>query len=84
MQQIIAFGEIKRRALRIGVTLRQLAEDTGLDPSTAYRAARGGDVRVSTAAKLAEALIAREAALLNELAALHPGMVSDLLRRAAA
>jgi hypothetical protein len=64
--------DIKERAGAINLTLKRLAQAHGLDFTTAYRIARGGDVLVSTHAKLVDALIAEEIRLRDYLLSIHP------------
>lgn len=73
MHYAVAIGEIERRAKAINLCLKDLARAAGLSPSTAYRGARtGADVRLSTSAKLNEALRQHEVDLLRHLARLYP------------
>lgn len=74
MLQIHDFGEIKTRAEAIGVSLKDLARDVGVHHSTAYRGARGGDLKISTVRKLERALVERERRALAHLLLLHPDM----------
>jgi hypothetical protein len=61
MAEILPIGEIKSRCEAIGVSLKQLASSAGIDPATAYSAARGdSDMLSRNLAALTRALIARE------------------------
>lgn len=61
MLQIPSIGEIKVRADAIGVSLKQLARDAGVDPMTAYRGLDDGHgTRAKTIRKLLNALHAHE------------------------
>lgn len=78
MQHAIDISEIKSRAERIGLHVKALAEEAGVDVSTVYRAVQGADMRVSTARQLTAVLVRRERELLAYLQALHPdGEVSS-------
>src|SRR5687768_17570628 len=76
MLQILPLGDLKLRSEKIGVSLKELAIEAGLDPSTPYRLAKaGGDMRVSTAEGLLRALLSHERRLFEHLVALHPEWV---------
>lgn len=59
---------IKARADLIGVSLKKLAEDCGVAPTTVYRALRGeADIGVGKLSKLNRELRRREGELLHAL-----------------
>jgi hypothetical protein len=75
MQYPNTIGEIKERAANIRLPINGLAELAGVTPSTAHAKTPDGrerDVRSSTLRKLAEALVAEELRLRNDLLSLHP------------
>ncbi len=73
MQYSFSIGQIEQRAQAVNVCLKTLAQSAGLHPSTAYRGAKAGaDVKISTASRLGDALVAEELRLLRHLALLHP------------
>lgn len=80
MQQIVPLGEIKQRAELIGVSLKQLAVAVGINPSTAYRGALGGNITVRTAGKMLDGLRRRELAVLAHLARLYPDDAAALAK----
>ena len=62
MQQIFEIDDIKTRAEAIGLSLKRLAREAGVNPSTAYRGFAGlSDNRGGTLRKLTAALLEREA-----------------------
>jgi hypothetical protein len=74
-----ALGQLKGRADKIGVSLKVLAREAGMDPGGLYRAAKpGADYRQSTPARLLKVLEPRETEILRHLVRLFPQMAARL------
>lgn len=75
MLQTVALSQIKSRADTIGVSLKVLAKEAGMDPSALYRAAKpGAEHLASTPARILKVLEPREKAILASLARLYPAL----------
>jgi hypothetical protein len=75
MLQNGVLSQIKSRADAIGVSLKELAREAGLDPTNIYRGAKNGsDFRQSTPRRLLQVLEPREKKVLVALARLYPGL----------
>lgn len=72
-QTVLPIGAIAQRARALGVSIQQLCRDAGVNEATAWRVVKRGDCRMTIAARLSAALIARERAQLDRLAAIHGG-----------
>lgn len=88
MLPIVDAAQIKARAKAVNLSLKRLAEAAGVDPTSAYRGARGtNELRLSTLTKLAEALELEERRLrlhLDRLERARGGRQLDLLEKGAA
>ena len=74
MQISPGIPDIHRRARRIGLSLKTLAERAGIDPSTAYRGCKGEQRPLKeTVDRLLGELVTAERALLAELRERYPG-----------
>lgn len=77
-QDVLPLDAVKARAEAIRVTLKELARDAGLDPSTPYRLLKsGGGMHVKTALGLTGALVAAERRVFKHLRELHPEWASE-------
>lgn len=88
MLPIVEISQIKTRAEAVNLSLKRLAQRAGVDPTTAYKGARGiCDPRSGTVNRLLEQLELEERRLrlhLDRLSRTQAGRQLDLLEKGAA
>jgi predicted transcriptional regulator len=84
MQQMVDVRQLKDRTEALGLSIKELAREAGLNPSTPYRVLKTGNANHRTLVKLSEALERRERQQLAHLTALYPDAVAPAPLNAAA